>query len=76
MTVERSLEKVVQKGGRPGVDNQSVRQVGARKELEIEQLGQELRAGQYRSQPVKRVASPHIPHVLSKGRTRCGLECC
>jgi RNA-directed DNA polymerase len=56
--LERSLEKVVQNGGSAGVDNQSVRQVGARKELEIEQLGQELRAGQYRSQPVKRVWIP------------------
>jgi RNA-directed DNA polymerase len=32
--------------------------VGEHKEHEIEQLGQELRAGQYRSQPVKRVWIP------------------
>jgi RNA-directed DNA polymerase len=53
-----SLQKVVAKGGSAGIDNQSVRVVQAHQEQTIQKLEQELRAGQYRPQAVKRVWIP------------------
>ena len=53
-----SLQKVVAKGGSAGIDNQSVRAVQAHQEQTIQKLEQELRAGQYRPQAVKRVWIP------------------
>jgi RNA-directed DNA polymerase len=56
--LERSLEKVVAKGGSAGIDNQSVRQIEAHKSQTIAKLEQELRASQYKPQAVKRVWIP------------------
>jgi RNA-directed DNA polymerase len=53
-----SLQKVVAKGGSAGIDNQSARAVQAHQEQTIQKLEQELRAGQYRPQAVKRVWIP------------------
>jgi RNA-directed DNA polymerase len=53
--LERSLEKVVAKGGSAGVDQQSARQIEVHKEQTIAKLEQELRASQYQPQAVKRV---------------------
>ena len=56
--LERSLEKVVAKGGSAGIDNQSARQIEAHKSQTIAKLEQELRASQYKPQAVKRVWIP------------------
>lgn len=56
--LERSLEKVVAKGGSAGIDNQSARQIEAHKSQTIAKLEQELRASQYKPQAVKRVRIP------------------
>jgi RNA-directed DNA polymerase len=56
--LERSLQKVVAKGGSAGVDNQSARQIEIHKDQTIAKLEQELRASQYRPQAVKRVWIP------------------
>ncbi len=53
-----SLQKVVAKGGSAGIDNQSARAVGKHQEQTIQKLEQELRAGQYQPQAVKRVWIP------------------
>jgi len=53
-----SLQKVVAKGGSAGIDNQSARAVQKHTEQTIQKLEQELRAGQYRAQAVKRVWIP------------------
>jgi RNA-directed DNA polymerase len=53
-----SLQKVVAKGGSAGIDNQSARAVGEHQEQTIQKLEQELRAGQYQPQAVKRVWIP------------------
>ena len=54
----RSLQKVVAKGGSAGIDNQSARAVDEHQEQTIQKLEQELRAGQYQPQAVKRVWIP------------------
>src|SRR5712672_2835748 len=56
--LERSLQKVVAKGGSAGVDNQSARQIEVHKDQTIRELEQELRASQYQPQAVKRVWIP------------------
>jgi RNA-directed DNA polymerase len=53
-----SLQKVVAKGGSAGIDNQSARAVQEHPEQTIQKLEQELRAGQYQPQAVKRVWIP------------------
>jgi len=53
-----SLQKVVAKGGSAGIDNQSARAVCEHQEQTIQKLEQELRAGQYQPQAVKRVWIP------------------
>ena len=53
-----SLQKVVAKGGSAGIDNQSARAVQEHPEQTIQKLEQELRAGQYQAQAVKRVWIP------------------
>jgi RNA-directed DNA polymerase len=53
-----SLQKVVAKGGSAGIDNQSARAVDEHQEQTIQKLEQELRAGQYQPQAVKRVWIP------------------
>jgi hypothetical protein len=53
-----SLQKVVAKGGSAGIDNQSARAVQEHQEQTIQKLEQELRAGQYQAQAVKRVWIP------------------
>jgi RNA-directed DNA polymerase len=53
-----SLQKVVDKGGSAGIDNQSTRAVYEYQEQTIQKLEQELRTGQYQSQAVKRVWIP------------------
>ena len=53
-----SLQKVVAKGGSAGIDNQSARAVKEHQEQTIQKLEQELRAGQYQPQAVKRVWIP------------------
>jgi RNA-directed DNA polymerase len=53
-----SLQKVVAKGGSAGIDNQSARAVEEHQEQTIQKLEQELRAGQYQPQAVKRVWIP------------------
>jgi len=57
-TLERSLQKVVAKGGSAGIDKQSVSQVAKYREQTIQKLEQELRTNQYRPQAVKRVWIP------------------
>lgn len=54
----RSLQKVVAKGGSAGIDQQRVSQIAKHPEQTIYNLEQELRANQYRPQPVKRVWIP------------------
>jgi RNA-directed DNA polymerase len=54
----RSLQKVVAKGGSAGIDKQSARAVQEHPEQTIQKLEQELRAGQYQPQAVKRVWIP------------------
>ena len=54
----RALQKVIAKGGSAGVDNQSAQAVKEHQEQTIQKLEQELRAGQYRPQAVKRVWIP------------------
>jgi RNA-directed DNA polymerase len=44
--LERSLQKVVAKGGSAGVDNQSARQIEVHKDQTIAKLEQELRTSQ------------------------------
>jgi hypothetical protein len=56
--LESSLQKVVAKGGSAGVDNQSARQIEVHKDQTIAKLEQQLRAGQYQAQAVKRVWIP------------------
>jgi RNA-directed DNA polymerase len=53
-----SLQKVVARGGSAGIDNQSARAVQEHQEQTIQKLEQELRAGQYQPQAVKRVWIP------------------
>src|SRR6266403_135738 len=53
-----SLQKVVAKGGSAGIDKQSARAVYEHQEQTIRKLEQELRAGQYQPQAVKRVWIP------------------
>jgi RNA-directed DNA polymerase len=53
-----SLQKVVDKGGSAGIDNQSARAVYEHQEQTIQKLEQELRTGQYQPQAVKRVWIP------------------
>ncbi len=54
----RALEKVVAKGGSPGIDSQSVHQVQVHQNQTIRKLEQELRANQYQPKAVKRVWIP------------------
>jgi RNA-directed DNA polymerase len=68
--LERSLQKVVAKGGSAGVDNQSARQIEIHKDQTIAKLEQELRASQYRPQAVKRV---WIPKAGSKEKRPLGV---
>jgi RNA-directed DNA polymerase len=68
--LESSLKKVVAKGGSAGVDQQSVQQIKVHKEQTIAKLEQELRAGQYRAQAVKRV---WIPKAGSKEKRPLGV---
>jgi RNA-directed DNA polymerase len=56
--LSRALQKVVAKGGSAGIDNQSTRAVQEDREQTIQKLEQELRAGQYQPQAVKRVWIP------------------
>jgi RNA-directed DNA polymerase len=56
--LSRSLQKVVAKGGSAGIDNQSTRAVQEDREQTIQKMEQELRAGQYQPQAVKRVWIP------------------
>jgi RNA-directed DNA polymerase len=68
--LERSLQKVVAKGGSAGVDNQSARQIEVHKDQTIAKLEQELRTSQYQPQAVKRV---WIPKVGSKEKRPLGV---
>jgi RNA-directed DNA polymerase len=68
--LERSLQKVVAKGGSAGVDNQSARQIEVHKDQTIAKLEQELRTSQYQPQAVKRV---WIPKVGSKEKRPLGI---
>jgi RNA-directed DNA polymerase len=68
--LERSLQKVVAKGGSAGVDNQSARRIEIHKDQTIAKLEQELRASQYRPQAVKRV---WIPKAGSKEKRPLGV---
>jgi RNA-directed DNA polymerase len=56
--LSRALQKVVAKGGSAGIDNQSTRAAQEDREQTIQKLEQELRAGQYQPQAVKRVWIP------------------
>jgi RNA-directed DNA polymerase len=55
-----ALEKVVAKGGSAGVDGRSVSVVERQSEEEIACLQKQLREGQYRPAPVKRVWLPKL----------------
>jgi RNA-directed DNA polymerase len=68
--LESSLQKVVAKGGSAGVDNQSARQIEVYKDQTIAKLEQQLRAGQYQAQAVKRV---WIPKPGSKEKRPLGV---
>jgi RNA-directed DNA polymerase len=68
--LERSLQKVVAKGGSAGVDNQSARQIEIHKDQTIAKLEQELRTNQYQAQAVKRV---WIPKAGSKEKRPLGV---
>jgi len=66
-----SLQKVVAKGGRAGIDNQSARAVYEHQEQTIQKLEQELRTGQYQPQAVKRV---WIPKAGSQEKRPLGVD--
>src|SRR5260370_8922715 len=68
--LDRSLQKVVAKGGSAGVDNQSARQIEVHKDQTIAKLEQELRTSQYQPQAVKRV---WIPKVGTKEKRPLGV---
>ena len=64
-TLEIAWQKVARNKGAAGVDGQSVRRFGHKAAQYLEELSQDLTAGTYRPQPVKRVEIPKGP-----GKTR------
>jgi RNA-directed DNA polymerase len=64
-TLEIAWQKVKRNKGAAGVDGQSVKRFGHKAAQYLEELSQELTAGTYRPQPVKRVEIPKGP-----GKTR------
>jgi len=57
-TLQAAWARVQRNGGSAGVDRQSVEAFAARAEQNLAELGEELRAGTYRPQPVRRVWIP------------------
>jgi RNA-directed DNA polymerase len=57
-TLEAAWRRVERNSGSAGVDRQSVQAFGARAETYLGEIAQELRAGTYRPQPVRRVWIP------------------
>ena len=64
-TLEIAWRKVASNKGAAGVDGQSVKRFGHKAAQYLEELSQDLTAGAYRPQPVKRVEIPKGP-----GKTR------
>jgi RNA-directed DNA polymerase len=56
--LSQAMAKVIANGGAPGVDGMSVKQLEGYFELQVARITQELLAGTYRPQPVKRVDIP------------------
>ena len=57
-TLKAAWHKVKSNAGAAGVDGQSVERFESRAEQYLEELGQTLRVGQYRPQPIRRVEIP------------------
>lgn len=57
-TLEAAWLKVSKNAGAAGVDEQSVKQFSLRAEIYLAELGQALRTGEYRPEPIKRVEIP------------------
>lgn len=64
-TLELAWRKVARNKGAAGVDGQSVKRFGHKAGKYLEELSQDLMAGTYRPQPIKRVEIPKGP-----GKTR------
>jgi RNA-directed DNA polymerase len=64
-TLTAAWQKVQANGGAAGVDGQSIERFAARAEEYLSELGEALRAGAYRAQPIRRVEIPK-----DEGKTR------